>query len=158
MPPKGTKAVATNRNAYRSFDIQETHEMGIVLQGSEVKALREGQVQVSDAYAQFDRGELWLHGVQINQYSHSGAHAGHDPARRRKLLAHKAELERLSSRVGQDHLALPLISLYFKDGRCKAEIGLARGRKKGDKRQDIAKRDADREARAALSRRTKRGG
>ncbi len=157
MPPPGTKAVATNRNAYRSFDVLETIEVGIVLVGSEVKSLRDAKVQVTDAYAVFQRGELWLAGVNISPYTHAAAHTGHDGDRRRKLLAHKGELERLRSRVEQEHLALPLLSLYFKDGRAKVELGLGRGRSKGDKRQAIAKADADREARNALNRRNKYG-
>ncbi len=157
MRPSGTKAVATNKNARRNFDISETFEMGLVLVGSEVKSLREAHVQIADAYARFDGNQLWLHGVHIAPYAQSAAHSSHDPDRRRKLLAHRGELERLKSRVDQEHLALPLVSLYFKDGRCKAEIALGRGRTKGDKRQAIAKDDAAREARDAMGRRAKYG-
>ncbi len=158
MPPPGPRPIATNRNARRNFDILETLEVGVMLVGSEVKSLREAKVQVTDAFGVFHGGELWLQGVHISPYSHSASHTGHDPDRRRKLLAHKGELERLRSRVEQEHLALPLLALYFKDGRAKAEIALARGRSKGDKRQAIAKADADREARAAMARRNKYGG
>jgi SsrA-binding protein len=157
MPPKGTKPVATNKNARRNFDILDTFELGLVLLGSEVKSLRAAHVQIADAYARFEGDELWLHGVHIAPYAQSAAHSGHDPDRRRKLLGHRAELARLRSRVDQERLALPLIALYFKDGRCKAEVALARGRTKGDKRQAIAKDDAAREARDAMGRRAKLG-
>lgn len=157
MPPPGTRPIATNRNAHRSFDVLETIEVGVVLVGSEVKSLRDAKVQITDAYGVFHRGELWLQGVHISPYTHSASHTGHDADRRRKLLAHKGELERLRSRVEQEHLALPVLSIYFKEGRAKVELGLGRGRSKGDKRQAIAKADADREARNALNRRNKQG-
>jgi SsrA-binding protein len=157
MRPQGTKAVATNKQARRNFDVLETFEMGLVLVGSEVKSLRAAHVQIADAFARFEGDELWLHGVHIAPYAQSAAHSGHDPDRKRKLLAHRAELARLRSRVDQERLALPLISLYFKEGTCKAEIGLGRGRTKSDKRQAIAKDDAAREARDAMGRRAKQG-
>lgn len=147
--------VASNKNAKRNFEILDTFEFGLVLQGSEVKSLRLAHAQVADAYARFEGGELWLHGVHIAPYSQSAAHSGHDPDQRRKLLGHRSELIRLKSRVDQDRLALPLLALYFRDGRCKAEVALARGKTKGDKRQSIARQDAEREARAAVGRRAK---
>lgn len=148
--------VATNKQARRNYEITETFEAGIVLRGSEVKSLRESKVQISEAYARFDRGELWLVGLHISPYSRAGTHVRADPTRKRKLLMHRAELDRLNSKTEQDHLALVPMALYFKDNRAKIELGLGRGRKTVDKRQLIAKRDADREARRELARRNRR--
>ncbi len=148
--------VATNKQARRNYDISETFEAGLVLRGSEVKSLRESKVQISDAYARFEQGELWLVGLHISPYSRASSHVSTDPARKRKLLMHRAELDRLNSKTDQDHLALVPMALYFKDDRAKVELGLGRGRKTVDKRQMIAKRDADREARRELARRNKR--
>jgi SsrA-binding protein len=151
------KVVATNRQARRDYEILETMECGIMLRGSEVKSLRESKVQLADSYGRFDGNELWLHGLHIAGYSHSGGFGVHDLDRRRKLLAHRAELNRWRPRVEQDHLALVPLSLYFKDGRAKLELALGRGRKQADKRQAIAKRDADMEARKAIARANKYG-
>ena len=151
------KVVASNRQARRDYEILETMECGIMLRGSEVKSLRESKVQLADAYGRFERDELWLHGLHIASYSHSGGFGVHELDRRRKLLAHRAELDRWRPRVEQDHLALVPLSLYFKDGRAKVELALALGRKQADKRQAIAKRDADLEARKAIARANKYG-
>lgn len=161
--PKGkpaeslSKTVASNRQARRDYEIIETMEVGIVLRGSEVKALREAKVQLADSYGRLDGNELWLHGLHIAAYSHDGGYGGHELERRRKLLAHRAEIERWRPRVEQEHLSLVPLSLYFKDGRAKIELALARGRKQEDKRQAIAKRDADLEARKAIARANKYG-
>ncbi len=146
-----TKMITTNRQAHRNFEITETVEAGIVLAGSEVKALRESKTQLNDAYARFDNGELYLVGLHIAPYSRAGTHVILDRARRRKLLLHRHELTRLSSKLNQDHLLLVPMAIYFKNGRVKLELGLGRGRKTVDKRQLIAKRDADREARRELA-------
>jgi SsrA-binding protein len=148
---RGVKVVATNRRAWRDFEILETIECGLVLHGSEVKSLRESKVRLQDAFARARGGEMWLHALHVGPYAGAAAF-GHDPDRDRKLLLHKDEILRLSARVDQDGLALVPLSLYFKEGRAKLEIALARGRRKYDKREAIAKRDADREARAAMAR------
>ncbi len=150
------KMVATNKQARRNYEITETFEAGIVLRGSEVKSLRESKVQISDAYARFEQGELWLVGLHISPYSRASNHIRAEPMRKRKLLMHRAELDRLNSKTEQDHLALVPMALYFKDDKAKLELGIGRGRKTVDKRQMIAKRDADREARRELARRNRR--
>ena len=150
--PAGATAVATNRAARRDYDILDTLEVGIVLKGSEVKSLRESKVQLADSYAIVYQGELWLVGLHISQYSHSAAAFAHDPDRRRKLLAHRDQIERWGSRVDREKLAIIPLSLYFKDGKAKLELALARGRTRADRRHDIAKREADREAQRAISR------
>jgi SsrA-binding protein len=154
---KGTKLVATNRTARRDYEVLETFEAGIALKGSEVKSLRESKVQLNDAYARVIDGELWLLGMHVAPYSHGVGVFGHDPDRRRKLLVHRNELLRLKARVEQDRLALVALSLYFKDGRAKVELALARGRTKGDKRQAIAKKEAELEARKAMARARRAG-
>ena len=148
--------VATNKQARRNYEISETFEAGLVLRGSEVKSLREAKVQISEAYARFERGELWLVGLHISPYTRASTHVAPDPTRKRKLLMHRAELDRLNSKIDQEHLALVPLSLYFKDNRAKIELGLGRGRKTVDKRQMMAKRDADLEARRALAQRNRR--
>lgn len=126
-----------------------------MLRGSEVKSLREAQCQIAEAFGRVARGEVWLHNLHIGAYSHSGGLAmGHDPERVRKLLLNRSEITRLSSKLAQERLlTLVPLSIYFKDGRAKVELAVARGRKKGDRRQDIAKKDADRERRDAMRRR-----
>jgi SsrA-binding protein len=151
------KLVASNRQARRDYDILDTVEAGIVLRGSEVKALREAKVQLADAYGKVDGGEVWLHGLHIAGYSHAGRFDSHAPERQRKLLLHRGEIDRLRSRVDQERLALVPLSLYFKDGRAKLELALGRGRRQHDKRQAIAQRDADLEARKAIARAAKYG-
>ena len=151
MPPSGTKVIATNRRARRDYEILETVEAGLVLKGSEVKSLREAHVQFADANGWIRDGEAWLIGLHIAPYSHAVGNAfSPDPDRERKLLLRRDEIQRLKSRVDQDRLALIPLSLYFKDGRVKVELGLGKGRKHYDKRQVLAKRDADLEARRAL--------
>lgn len=150
MPPSGVKVIATNRQGRRDYDILETVECGIVLQGSEVKSLREAHVQFADANGWIRNGEVWLLGLHIAPYSHAAGVNGHDPDRERKLLLKRDEIVRLKSKVDQDRLALIPVALYFKDGRVKVELGLARGRKRYDKRQLLSQRDADLEARRAM--------
>ena len=143
--------MATNRQARRDYEILDTFEAGIALQGSEVKALREAKVQLAESYARIDDGEVWLVGLHIAPYSHSGQADGHQPDRQRKLLLHRGEIERDPARLDQERLTLVPLSLYFKDGRAKLELGLGRGRRQYDKRQVIAKRDADLDAARAMS-------
>ncbi len=145
--------VATNRRARRDFDILDVYECGIVLRGSEVKSLRDSQVQVNEAYGRIDDGEMWLIGLNISPYASTGsASFGHVPDRHRKLLLHRTELNRIDARLQRERLALVTLSLYFINGRAKVEMGLARGKREFDRRQDIARRDADREAERAMSR------
>src|SRR6059058_1494915 len=129
MPPSGTKVIATNRQARRDYDILETVEAGLVLKGSEVKSLREAHVQFADANGWIRDGEAWLVGLHIAPYSHAHGMNGHDPDRERKLLLHKDEIIRLRSRLDQERLALIPLSLYFKEGRVKVELAVAKGRR-----------------------------
>lgn len=147
------KIVATNRRARRDYEISDTFECGMVLRGSEVKSLRESQVQMTEAYGRIDDGELWLLGLNISPYASTGsASFGHIPDRHRKLLLHRSEIDRIDAKVSRDRLALVPLSIYFIGGRAKIELGIARGKKEFDRRQDIARRDADREAERAMSR------
>ena len=152
MRPTGTKPVASNKQARRNYTILDTVEAGIVLRGSEVKSLRESKVQITDAFARIDNGECWLHALHIAPYLFSQTHTGHEPDRKRKLLLHSHEIERLRSRVDPEQLSLIPLSIYFKDGRAKVEIALAKGRKTHDKRQAIAERDAALDVRRAMAR------
>ncbi len=147
------KIVATNRRARRDFQITDTYECGMVLRGSEVKSLRESQVQMTEAYGRIDDGELWLLGLNISPYASTGsASFGHIPDRHRKLLLHRTEIDRIEAKIQRERLALVALSIYFIGGRAKIEIGIGRGMKEFDRRQDIARRDADREAERAMSR------
>ena len=148
----GTKTIATNQSARRDFEVLDTVEAGVVLKGSEVKSLRASHVQFADANVWITGGEAWVLGIRIQQWETASGMFGHDPDRRRKLLLHRGEIERLAARQAQEHLAIVPLSLYFKDGRAKVEIALARGRRKGDRRQAVAKRDAELEARRAMAR------
>jgi len=152
MAPKGTKVVASNRRARHDYDIVETFECGIVLTGSEVKSIRDGKIQLKDSYARAQDGEMWLHGVHISPYVYAHGDDGHEPDRSRKLLLHRAEIDELTGRTQQESLTLVPLSVYFKEGRAKVELALAKGRRRYDKRQAIAKRDADREAARAMAR------
>ena len=154
----GKKIVATNRRARRDYEILDTFECGIVLQGSEVKSLREAQVQLGEAFGRIDDGEVWLLGLHIAPYTRTGSSSfGHTPDRHRKLLLHRSEINRIDARLKKERLALIAPSLYFLDGRAKVELGLARGKREVDRRQDIARRDADREAERAMRRVNRRG-
>ena len=138
------KVIATNRKAYHDYEVLETYEAGIVLRGTEVKSLRESQVNFKDCYAAVDNGEAWLIGCYISPYHH-GTDANHDPERRRKLLLHKKEIGRLLGKVAERGLTLIPLRLYFKGGRAKCELGLARGKKLYDKRASLREREAKRE-------------
>jgi SsrA-binding protein len=152
MRPTGTKVVATNRQARRNYSVLETVEAGLVLKGSEVKSLRESKVQIADAFARIDSGEVWLHALHITPYTFSQDHSGHDPDRKRKLLLNRSEIDHLRALVDQQHLSLVPLSIYFKDGRAKVELALAKGRKTHDKRQALAERDAALDVRRAMAR------
>ena len=139
--PPGT--VATNRRARHDYEILDRYEAGIVLRGSEVKTLREGRASLQDAYAELEGGDVILH-MQIPAYSHTG-YDGHEPTRPRKLLLHRKELDQLTRRVKERGLTLVPLRLYFKQQLVKVELALARGKRAYDKRQAIARRDAQRE-------------
>ena len=152
MAPPDAKIVATNRQARREFEILDTIEAGMVLQGSEVKALRTGKAQLAEAYARIHNGEVWINSLHISQYEHSSAAFGHNSDRPKKLLMHKGEITRLQAQIDQKGLTLVPLSLYFRDGRAKLELALARRKRLVDKRQTIARREADREAQREMSR------
>ena len=151
-PGKGGTVVATNRKARHDYDVLETFECGIALVGSEVKSLRDHKVQLKDSYARIADGEVWLVGMHVSPYAYASGLDGHEPERRRKLLLHRAEIDRLTGRVQQESLTLVPLSVYFKEGKAKVELALARGRRRYDKRQAIASRDAAREAERAIAR------
>jgi SsrA-binding protein len=140
----GDRPIATNRRARHEYEILETVEAGLVLRGTEVKSLRAGLVNFKDSYASVRNGEGWLLGCHINPYSH-GTDANHDPERDRKLLLHKREIDRLGGKVSEKGLTLIPLRLYFKDGRAKIELGLARGKKLHDKRATLREREVRRE-------------
>jgi SsrA-binding protein len=149
-PP--TKLIAHNRRARYDYTIEETFEAGLALTGTEVKACRLGKVTLTDAFAAVRDGEAWLLGCHISPYSH-GNRANHDPTRPRKLLLHRDEIALLERRVAQEGRTLVPLRLYFKHGLAKAELGVARGKKRHDKREAIAERDAERRMRQQLGRR-----
>lgn len=152
----GVKNVAVNRRARRDYEILERLETGIALSGSEVKSVRDGKVSLQEAFARPERGELWLHGAHIAPYE-AASHFGHEPRRPRRLLAHRAEIRELARQVEQKGLTLIPLRLYLKKGLAKVEIGLARGRRQYDKREAIARREAQREIERALRQRTRAG-
>jgi SsrA-binding protein len=141
----GDRVVATNRRARHDFDILDTLECGLVLTGSEVKSLREGRAQIAEAYARVDGGELWLFQVHVPPWAFAHGVGAHDPDRKRKLLIHRHELERWQHRAATQQLTLIPLSLYFRDGRAKVELGLAKGRRLHDRREAIKERDAQRD-------------
>ena len=141
--------MAQNRRARHDYEILDTYEAGIVLAGSEVKSLREGKAQLRDSFARVQDGEVWLYGVHVPPYAFASGFGYTDPDRRRKLLLHRRQIDELDRRTSQDSLTLVPLSVYFKDGRAKVSLALARGRKTYDKRHAIAARDADMEARRA---------
>ena len=142
----GDRTVATNRRARREYEFLETFEAGIVLQGSEVKSLREGKAQLSEAYARVDDGELWLFQLHIPPWTFATGVGAHDPDRKRKLLVHRAQIDELMGKTQQHSLTLIPAKLYFRDGKAKVELALAKGRRLYDKRNVIMARDAEREA------------
>jgi SsrA-binding protein len=145
-PAEANRVVASNRRARHDYDIIETVETGIVLQGSEVKSLRAGRIALQDSYARIIDGEMWLFGVHVPPYAQANGFGAHDPDRRRKLLLHRRQIDEWMGRAQQQSLTMVPLSIYFKDGRAKVEVALARGRRQYDKRHAIATRDASREA------------
>ena len=154
MKEQGQKVVVSNRKARHDYTIVDTYECGVVLMGTEVKSLREGRASLADAFATIDDGEVYLHNVHIPEYAF-GSWTNHTPRRVRKLLLHKGEILRLIGKTKESGLTLVPLSLYFTEGKVKVELALARGKKTWDKRQDLARRDADREVRRELGRRLK---
>ncbi len=148
------KSIAENRKAFHDYHILETWEAGVALLGTEVKAIREGNVNLRDSYASVEDGEIWLFNVHINAYSHRG-YADHEPTRRRKLLLHRQEIRKLIGRTVERGLTLVPTRMYFKNGHVKVALGLARGKQAHDKRETVKKRDADRETRAAVKERVR---
>ena len=157
MKSSGKKIVATNRQARREFEIFDTIEAGMVLFGSEVKSLRNAQAQLAEAYCRIHDGEIWLNSCHISRYDHASAAFAHEPDRPKKLLLHKKEIFRLQSQIDQKGLSLIPLALYFKNGRAKVELGLARRKNLVDKRRTIAQREADREAARAIAKQNKQG-
>ncbi len=149
------KLISSNRRARHDFDIIDTIETGIVLQGSEVKSLRAGHLQLADAYARIINGAVWLDGVHIPPYQFAHGTGAHTPDRARKLLLHKREIARLAATVATERLSMVPLAFYFVGGRVKVELGIGRGRKKSDKRNVLAERDSQREIERALGRQRK---
>lgn len=151
---KGRKVIATNRKARHDYAIVDTYEAGIQLMGTEVKSLRAGRASLVDAFAQEKDGEIFLYGLHIPEYA-MGTWTNHEPRRTRKLLLRRDEIRRLLGKLRESGLTLVPLSMYFSDGWAKVELGLARGKKSYDKRETLAKRDADREIARAMGRRNK---
>lgn len=143
------KVISENRRARYDYFIEETIEAGIVLQGTEVKSIRLGKVNLKDSFARVDNGEVFLHGMHISPYE-QGNRFNHDPLRPRKLLLHKREIRRLIGKTREDGYTLVPTKLYFSNGKCKVELGIAKGKKLYDKRESAARRDATRRAQQAL--------
>lgn len=150
----GIKIICQNKRARHDFFIEDTFEAGIVLKGAEVKSLRDGKANLADSHAQVDKGEVWLFNCHIDPYA-PAAQFAHHPMRPRKLLLHKREIERLIGKTREKGYTLVCLKLYFKDGRAKAELGLARAKKLHDKRDTLKKRAAQREIDQAMKGRTR---
>ncbi|MBK36518.1 MAG: SsrA-binding protein [Gemmatimonadetes bacterium] len=149
----GIKIIVQNRKARHDYETLDTFEAGIALQGTEVKSLRLGKANLVDSYARVEDNEVFLHKAHISEYTEANRF-NHDPVRKRKLLLHRAEINRLRGRVEEKGLTLIPLKLYFKRGRAKVELALVRGKREYDRRQDIAKRDARRQVEQALKERT----
>ena len=151
---QGQKFVAQNKKARHDYHIDDTYEAGLVLVGTEVKSLRQGRASLVDGFAEVDGGEVWLHNVHIPEYT-QGTWTNHSARRKRKLLLNRSEIARIERKVTEKGFTLVPLSIYFKDGRAKIEIAVARGKKEYDKRHTLAARDADREKEQALGRHLK---
>jgi SsrA-binding protein len=149
---KGSSVITVNRKARHDYHIQESFEAGVVLKGSEIKSIRAGRVNLSDAYARPENGELWLYNSHIASYD-AASYNTHEPKRPRKLLLHRKEIDDLAGKVTQKGLTLVPLKLYIKHGIAKIELGVAKGKKLYDKRETIARRDAEREMERALKHR-----
>lgn len=151
----GDRTLVENRRARARYTVDETLEVGIELRGSEVKSVRDGKIELNDAYANVERGELHLLNAYIAPYAFAKAF-GHEPKRPRKLLAHRAEIDKLDARIRQKGYTLVPMRVYLKGGRVKVELGLAKGKAHEDRREEIKQREGEREARAAMARRGER--
>ena len=152
---KAQRVVADNRKAFHDYHVLETWEAGVALLGTEVKAIREGRVNLRDSFARVEAGEVWLMNVHISPYSHTG-YAHHEERRQRKLLMHRYEINKLMGRVQEKGLTLVPLQLYFKNGRVKVSLALVKGKQAHDKRETIRRREVDRETRAAVKARHQR--
>src|SRR5262245_16286011 len=152
---KAQTSIAENRKAFHDYHMLETFEAGIVLLGTEVKAIREGRVNLRDSFARLEEGEVYLYNVNISPYSHRG-YSSHEPLRRRKLLLHRNEIRKLVGKTVEKGMTLVPIRMYFKNRRGKVAVSLARGKKDYDKRETIKRREIDRETRAAVKERRNR--
>ena len=146
--------IADNRKAFFDYHILETFEAGLVLQGTEVKSIREGRVNLRDSFARVEDGEVWVYNIHISPYSHRG-YADHEPTRRRKLLLHRQEIRKLIGKTVERGMTLVPLRLYFKNGKAKMALSLAKGKQAHDKRDAIRKREVDRETRAAVKSRSR---
>ncbi|MBZ5737478.1 SsrA-binding protein SmpB [Nocardioides mangrovi] len=151
---EGRKLIAQNKKARHDYLIEDTYEAGLVLQGTEVKSLRQGRASLVDGFVDIDGHEAWLHGVHIPEYA-NGTWTNHAARRKRKLLLNRVEIDKIERRVNEKGLTVVPLSLYFKDGRAKVEIALAKGKKSWDKRAALAERQANRETEQAVGRRLK---
>ena len=155
MPKQtGRKLIAANKKARHDYHIEDTFEAGLVLVGTEVKSLRMGRASLVDGFVDIEAGEAWLHGVHIPEYT-QGTWTNHSARRKRKLLLNRVEIDKIERRVNEKGLTVVPLALYFKDGRAKVEIALAKGKKSWDKRHSIAERQANREKEQALGRHLK---
>ena len=152
---KSEVLIADNRKAHFDYHVLETFEAGIALLGTEVKGIREGRANLRDAFARVERGEVWLYNVHINPYSHRG-YVDHDPRRKRRLLLHKAEIRKLIGKTVEKGLTLVPTRMYFKRGKVKVALALAKGKQAHDKRETLRRREIDRETRAAVKERVRR--
>ena len=148
----GQKLIAQNKKARHDFSIEDVYECGIVLMGTEVKSLRAGRASLIDGFAMIENGELWLHGVHIPEYT-EGTWTNHTPRRKRKLLVNKIELRKITSRTKDSGITLVPLQLYFKNGKAKIEVAIAKGKKAHDKRSTLMEQQATREVNRELSRR-----
>jgi SsrA-binding protein len=146
---KAQRIIADNRKAFHDYHVLDTWEAGVALLGTEVKAIREGRVNLRDSFARLDKGEVWLMNVHISPYSHTG-YAHHDERRQRKLLLHRDEIQKITGQVNQKGFTLVPLQLYFKNGRVKVNLALVKGKQAHDKRETIRRREVDRETRAAV--------
>ncbi len=154
MKESGRRVIVSNRKARHNYTVLDTYEAGLVLTGTEVKSLRAGRASLAEAFATVDDGEVWLRNLHVPEYD-QGSWTNHEPRRPRKLLLHRAEIERLIGKTQEGGLTLVPLQLYFRDGKVKVELALARGKRNYDKRADLAKRDAEREVARATGRRVK---
>jgi SsrA-binding protein len=152
--PTGDRVITQNRRAFHDYFIDESIEAGVVLSGSEIKSIRDGKITIGEAYVRVDNGELWLIGANITPYTH-GAYANHDPARPRKLLVHRRQIEALREETERKGMTLVPLRVRLRNGRAKVDVGVARGKKLYDKRQTVAERDAKRRIEQAMKERAR---